>query len=77
MGFSLKNNPLTKVITDRYTSSGGGLDLGNIAKDVGVAGALYGLINPNDSSGIAKFLGTGGQQPPVGYTGGIPNYTCH
>ena len=74
MGFSLKNNPLTKVITDRYTSSGGGLDLGNIAKDVGVAGALYSLINPNDSSGIAKFLGTGGQQPPVGYTGGIPNY---
>jgi hypothetical protein len=76
MGFSLKNNPLTKVITDRYTSSGGGLDLGNIAKDVGVAGAVYGLINPNDSSGIAKFLGTGGQQPPVGYTGGIPNYTA-
>jgi hypothetical protein len=76
MGFSLKDNPLTKVITDRYTSSGGGLDLGNIAKDVGVAGALYGLINPNDSSGIAKFLGTGGQQPPVGYTGGIPNYTA-
>jgi hypothetical protein len=76
MGFSLKNNPLTKVITDRYTSSGGGLDLGNIAKDVGVAGALYSLINPNDSSGIAKFLGTGGQQPPVGYTGGIPNYTA-
>jgi hypothetical protein len=74
MDFSLKNNPLTKVITDRYTSSGGGLDLGNIAKDVGVAGALYSLINPNDSSGIAKFLGTGGQQPPVGYTGGIPNY---
>ena len=76
MGFSLKNNPLTKVITDRYTSSGGGLDLGNIAKDVGVAGALYSLINPNDSSGIAKFLGTGGQQPPIGYTGGIPNYVA-
>jgi hypothetical protein len=76
MGFSLKDNPFTKLITDRYTSSGGGLDLGNIAKDIGVAGAVYGLINPNDSSGIAKFLGTGGQQPPVGYTGGIPNYTA-
>jgi hypothetical protein len=50
--------------------------LGNIAKDLGVAGAVYGLINPNDSSGIAKFLGTGGRQQPIGYTGGIPNYTA-
>ena len=62
-------------IEKRYTGANG-LDLGNIAKDLGVAGALYSLINPNDSSGIAKFLGTGGQQAPVGYTGGIPNYTA-
>jgi hypothetical protein len=65
----------TDKIKERYMGADG-LDLGNIAKDVGVAGALYSLINPNDSSGIAKFLGTGGQQPPVGYTGGIPNYTA-
>ena len=71
------------LIKDRYTtvSSGVGptqprLDLGNIAKDVGVAGALYGIINPNDSSGLASFFGTGGRQQPIGYTGGIPNYTA-
>ena len=67
---------LTDFIKDRYTGSGGGLDLGNIAKDVGVAGALYGIVNPNDSSGLASFFGTGGRQQPVGYTGGIPNYTA-
>ena len=66
---------LTDKIKERYTSTGG-LDLGNIAKDVGVAGALYSVINPNDSSGLASFFGTGGQQAPVGYTGGIPNYTA-
>ena len=73
----------TDLIKDRYTSvsSGAGptqprLDLGNIAKDIGVAGALYGIINPNDSSGLASFFGTGGRQQPVGYTGGIPNYTA-
>ena len=65
----------TDKIKERYMGADG-LDLGNIAKDVGVAGAVYGLINPNDSSGIAKFLGTGGRQQPVGYTGGIPNYTA-
>jgi hypothetical protein len=69
--------PIPKFITDRYVDGGGGLnnlDWSNIAKDLGVAGAVYGLINPNDSSGIAKFLGTGGRQQPIGYTGGIPNY---
>jgi hypothetical protein len=59
-----------------YTGRYGGLDLGNIAKDVGVAGALYGLINPNDSSGIAKFLGTGGPAADRATQGGIPNYTA-
>jgi hypothetical protein len=66
-------------LTDRYIDGGAGinnLDWSNIAKDLGVAGAVYGLINPNDSSGIAKFLGTGGRQQPIGYTGGIPNYTA-
>tara|TARA_R110002110_G_scaffold108733_2_gene271405 strand:+ start:35 stop:928 length:894 start_codon:yes stop_codon:yes gene_type:complete len=77
MGFF--NNPITKLVKDRYTDGGAGinnLDFSNIAKDLGAAGALYGVINPNDSSGLASFFGTGGQQQPVGYTGGIPNYTA-
>ena len=66
-------------ITGRYTDGGAGinnLDFSNIAKDLGAAGAIYGILNPNDSSGLASFFGTGGQQQPVGYTGGIPNYTA-
>jgi hypothetical protein len=77
MGFF--NNPVTKLITDRYTDDGAGLgslDFSNIAKDLGVATALYGVINPNNSEGLGNFFGTGGQQQPVGYTGGIPNYTA-
>jgi len=82
MGFSLKNNPLTNFVTNRYfnpTSAAGPVQpggIGQIAKDLGVAGAIYGIINPNDSSGLAKFFGTGGQQQPTGYQGGIPNYTA-
>ena len=75
-------NPVTDFLKNRYfsnTSAAGPVKpggLGQIAKDIGVAGALYGIINPNDSSGLADFFGTGGQQQPVGYTGGIPNYTA-
>jgi hypothetical protein len=75
-------NPVTDFLKNRYfsnTSAAGPVKpggLGQIAKDIGVAGALYGIINPNDSSGLANFFGTGGQQQPVGYTGGIPNYTA-
>ena len=77
MGFF--NNPITKLVKDRYTDGGAGiknLDFSNIAKDFGAAASLYGVINPNDSSGLASFFGTGGQQQPIGYTGGIPNYTA-
>ena len=69
----------TDFITGRYTDGGAGinnLDFSNIAKDLGAATALYGVINPNDSSGLANFFGTGKQQQPVGYMGGIPNYTA-
>jgi len=76
-------NPVTDFLTNRYltTGSAAGLtqpraDWGNIAKDLGAAAAIYGIVNPNDSSGLASFFGTGGQQQPVGYTGGIPNYTA-
>ena len=37
------------------------------------AASLYGALKPD--SGIGNFLGMGGQQAPVGYTGGIPEYT--
>ena len=79
MGWTLKKNPLTNFITNRYTDGGAGinnLDFSNIAKDFGSAAAIYGIINPNDSSGLANFFGTGAQQQPVGYMGGIPNYTA-
>ena len=69
----------TKFIKNRYTDDGvglGSLDFSNIAKDLGAATALYGIVNPNDSSGLANFFGTGRPQQPVGYTGGIPNYTA-
>jgi hypothetical protein len=75
-------NPVTDFLKNRYfsnTSAAGPVKpggLGQIAKDIGVAGALYGIINPNDSSGLANFFGTGGRQQPIGYTGGIPNYTA-
>jgi len=75
-------NPITDFLKNRYfsnTSAAGPVQpggIGQIAKDIGTAAAIYGVINPNDSSGIAKFLGTGGRQQPVGYTGGIPNYTA-
>ena len=79
MGWTLKKNPLTNFVTNRYTDGGAGinnLDFSNIAKDFGSAAAIYGIINPNDSSGLANFFGTGAQQQPVGYMGGIPNYTA-
>ena len=76
-------NPVTDFLTNRYLTTGSAAsptqpraDWGNIAKDLGAAAAIYGIINPNDSSGLASFFGTGGQQQPVGYTGGIPNYTA-
>jgi hypothetical protein len=76
-------NPVTNFLTNRYLTTGSAAsptqpraDWGNIAKDLGAAAAIYGIINPNDSSGLASFFGTGGQQQPVGYTGGIPNYTA-
>tara|TARA_R110000765_G_scaffold68185_1_gene131843 strand:+ start:2080 stop:3825 length:1746 start_codon:yes stop_codon:yes gene_type:complete len=66
-------------IIGRYTDGGAGinnLDFSNIAKDFGSAAAIYGIVNPNNSEGLGNFFGTGGQQQPVGYMGGIPNYTA-
>jgi predicted transcriptional regulator len=65
---------LPKFITDRYTT-GGNANWGNIGKDALMASAVYAAINPNDSDTISNFMGTN-QQGPVGYMGGIPNYTA-
>ncbi len=67
---------LIKGARDRYTDTDtDGLDYSNIGKDLATAAGVYATINPNDSNTIADFLGTGNQQP-VGYQGGIPNYTA-
>jgi hypothetical protein len=52
-----------------------GLDWSNILKTGAGAAAIYGILNPNNSQGLASFFGTGGRQQPVGYTEGIPKYT--
>jgi hypothetical protein len=59
--------PIPKFITDRYVDGGGGLnnlDWSNIAKDLGAAAAIYGIVNPNDSSGLASFLVLVGNNSP-------------
>lgn len=72
MGFSLGS--LIDTGKEFFTDDDG-LDWSNILKTAGGAAAVYGLINPNNSQGLASFFGTGGQQQPVGYTEGIPQYT--
>tara|TARA_R110000772_G_scaffold128480_1_gene236145 strand:+ start:993 stop:2105 length:1113 start_codon:yes stop_codon:yes gene_type:complete len=62
-------------IIGRYTDDDG-LDFSNILQDAGIAATAYGVLNPNNSEGLGNFFGTGGQQQPVGYMGGIPNYTA-
>jgi hypothetical protein len=62
-------------ILGRYTDDDG-LDFSNIVQDAGIAATAYGILNPNNSEGLGNFFGTGGQQQPVGYMGGIPNYTA-
>ena len=65
---------LIKGARDRYTDTDG-LDYSKIATDLAGAAATYAIINPNDSNTISQFMGTG-SNPPVGYMGGIPNYTA-
>ena len=43
-----------------------GLDWSNILKTGAGAAAIYGIMNPNDSQGLASFFGTGGRQQPTG-----------
>jgi hypothetical protein len=65
---------LRKIGKEFFTDDDG-LDWSNILKTGAGAAAIYGILNPNDSQGLASFFGTGGRQQPVGYTEGIPKYT--
>lgn len=73
MGLSLSG--IIDAGKDFFTDDDG-IDWGKVLKTTGAAAGVYGILNPNDSSGLANFFGTGGRQQPVGYTGGIPNYTA-
>lgn len=56
-----------------FKDADGKFDLAKIA-GVGAAGAsIYGALKPD--SGIGQFIGAGGgARPPIGYTGGIPEF---
>ena len=56
-----------------FKKDDGSFDLAKIA-GVGAAGAsIYGALKPD--SGIGQFIGAGGgERPPIGYTGGIPEF---
>tara|TARA_R110000787_G_scaffold32526_1_gene86098 strand:+ start:1395 stop:2909 length:1515 start_codon:yes stop_codon:yes gene_type:complete len=62
------------ALSSRYTD-GNKTNWGNVGKDALIATAAYAALNPNDSETIGNFMGTN-QQGPVGYMGGIPNYTA-
>ena len=63
------------ALKDRYTDDDGTISWTNVGKDAGMASTAYAALNPNDSETIGNFMGTN-QQGPVGYMGGIPNYTA-
>lgn len=60
-------------ISDLWTDATGKFDLSKAMGTAGGAAAIYGALNPD--SGIGQFIGAGSNQQPVGYTGGIPEYT--
>lgn len=56
-----------------YFKPGGNLDLSRVAGAAGLAGLVYGAVNPD--SKVGEFLGAGGaERGPIGYTGGIPEF---
>ena len=63
------------ALKDRYTDDDGTISWTNVGNDAVVASTAYAALNPNDSETIGNFMGTN-QQGPVGYMGGIPNYTA-
>jgi len=63
------------ALADRYTDDDDTISWTNVGKDALMASAAYAALNPNDSETLNNFMGTN-QQMPVGYMGGIPNYTA-
>jgi hypothetical protein len=61
------------VVTDFFTTDDGGIDMSKVAPVLG----LFLASRAKDSSTISDFLGLGGDsQGPLGYMGGIPDYTA-
>ena len=63
------------ALADRYTDDDDTISWTNVGRDALMASTAYAALNPNDSETIGNFMGTN-QQGPVGYMGGIPNYTA-
>ena len=77
MPFNIKNaiNKGIGALADRYTDDDDTISWTNVGRDALMASTAYAALNPNDSETIGNFMGTN-QQGPVGYMGGIPNYTA-
>jgi hypothetical protein len=62
------------VVTDFFTTDDGGIDMSKVAPILG----LFLASRAKDSSTISDFLGLGGDSSgPLGYMGGIPDYTAY
>jgi hypothetical protein len=61
-------------LSDLYRDAAGKFDPAKAATSAGMAALAYGALNKD--SGLAKFLGMGSSQRPVGYSEGIPEYTA-
>jgi len=64
---------LVSNVMDFFTTDDGGIDMSKVAPVLGV----FLASRAKDSSTISDFLGLGGNQGPIGYMGGIPEYTAY
>jgi len=64
---------LVDNVMDFFTKDDGGIDMAKVAPVLG----LFLSSRAKDSSTISDFLGLGGNQGPLGYMGGIPDYTAY
>lgn len=64
---------LVSNVMDFFTTDDGGIDMSKVAPVLGV----FLASRAKDSSTISDFLGLGGNQGPLGYMGGIPEYTAY
>ena len=75
MGWRDKISKGIGSLASRYRDDDDTISWTNVGKDALMASTAYAALNPNDSETIGNFMGTN-QQGPVGYMGGIPNYTA-